>query len=78
MSKGEFVDEAGYVSDGQVVVRLRIVRADVVAILRRGCVALERSARVVERVSPCKRVEQSEPIDDLLLVFLTWSELKFE
>ncbi len=69
MSEGEFVDEAGDVGDGQVVVRLRIVGADVVAILRRGRVAFERGAGVVERVLPGKGIEQGETADEPLLVF---------
>ena len=68
-SEGQLVDEAGDVGDGQVVVRLRVVGADVVAVLRRGRVAFERGAGVVERVLPGEGVEQGEPADEVLLVF---------
>jgi hypothetical protein len=67
--EGKLVDEAGDVGEGQVVVRLTVIGASVVAILRRGCVALKRGAGVIERVLPGKGVEQSKPADQLLLIF---------
>ena len=67
-AEGQLVDEAGDVGDGQVVVRLRIVGADVVAILRGGCVAFERGAGVVQRVLPGKAVQQGKAADEPLLV----------
>ena len=67
-AEGQLVDEAGDVGDGQVVVGLRVVGADVVAILRRGRVAFERGAGVVERVLPGKGVEQGEAADEALLI----------
>jgi len=68
VSEGQIVDEAGDVGDGQVVVRLPVVGVDVVGVLRRGRVAFERGAGVVERVSPCEGVQQAEPGDEALFV----------
>ena len=48
MPEGQLIDEAGDVGEGQVVVRLRVIGADVVAVLRRGCIAFERGAGVVQ------------------------------
>ncbi len=69
MAEGQLIDEAGDVGDGQVVVGLRVVGADVVAVLRRGRVAFERGAGVVQRVLPGEGVEQGEAADHALLVF---------
>ncbi len=66
--EGQIVDEAGDVGDGQVVVGLTVVGGDVVGVLRRGRVAFERGAGVVERVRPGEGVQEAEPGDEALLV----------
>ena len=68
MPEGQVVDQAGDVGNGQVVIRLRVVRLDVEAVLRRGRVAFERSRSVVERVLPREGVQQGQPADKALLV----------
>ena len=68
VAEGKLIYQAGNVGNGKVVVRLRVIGLEVKAILRRRRIALERSRRVVERVLPCKRVQQGEASDKALLV----------
>src|SRR5260370_32268659 len=68
MAYAQFVDEAGDVGYGKVVVGLTVVGADIVGVLRRGRVALERGAGVVECVRPTEGVEQGQAGDKTLFV----------
>jgi hypothetical protein len=56
------------IGDGEVVVRLAIVGAKVVDILRRGGDARERFTGVIERVLPGERVEQRQSLNKALFI----------
>jgi len=57
----QVVDEAEDIGDGQVVVGLGVVGAEVVGVLRGGCVALERGAGVVSECAQVKELSSVRP-----------------